>query len=78
MARRPRPRTIRAKDRSALTATRNAVTLLGASLDLSGRATRSVTYGRHAGKGTVVRTDWQAIGGDFDRAVGRAAGRIKG
>lgn len=77
MARRPSTRTIGVKNRSALTTTRSAVTMLGASFDLSGRSTRCVVDGRPAGKGTAARTDWQAIGGDFHRAVGRAAVRIK-
>lgn len=66
------------KGGSALKITRDSATFLGASLDLSGRATRTAINGRYTSKSAASRSDWQAIGGDFDRAIGRAADRIKG
>jgi hypothetical protein len=79
MARRLRTRTRSVKGsvsgESATSAVRNAVTLLGASLDLSGKATRSVVSGRYISSSRAKRGDWQAIGGDFDRAISRAGSR---
>lgn len=75
MARQLRTRSTSAKGLARRSTARQTVTLLGASLDLSGEATRLVLSRSSSTSSSAQRSDWQAIGGDFNRALSRAGSR---